>query len=227
MKADPPELLYHAEDFPDAYDEANYSGLTGFVMKAGHRLLERPFAPTIAFERCIEVGAGTGDHLDFIRHGFGEYLLTDTSQPMLEAAKQRHGARAGVRFAVRDARLADADAASCDRLIASHVLEHLPEPHAVLRQWARAIKPGGVLSILLPCDPGLMWRFGRTLGPRRKAKRLGYADYDFLMAREHVNAITNLVTFLRYYWPNLEERWWPTGIPFSDINLMYAANIRI
>ncbi len=227
MKADPPSLPFHIEDVADAYHTANYEGLTGFVMKSCHRLLEKPFGPMVKFERCIEVGAGAGHHLNFVRHQFDEYWLTDNSQTMLDAAKRRYGARAGVRFALHDARLADAETGSYDRLVASHVLEHLLEPHDVLRQWARIVKPGGTLSILLPCDPGLLWRFGRTLGPRRKAKRLGFAYYDYLMAREHVNAITNLVAFLRYYWPNLKEHWWPTGIPFSDINLIYAAHIRI
>ena len=47
------------------------------------------------------------------------------------------------------------------------------------------------------------------------------------MAREHVNSITNLVTFINYYFSDVEQYWWPTRVPLSDINLIYAANIRV
>ena len=51
-------------------------------------------------------------------------------------------------------------------------------------------------------------------------------EYDYVMAREHVNPITNLVTLIHYYFEDYRETWWPARIPFSDINLIYAVNIR-
>ena len=84
---------------------------------------------------------------------------------------------------------------SFDRLIATHVLEHLPNPVQVLKEWNRVIRPQGVISIVLPCDPGMLWRLGRYLGPRRNAKKLGIA-YDYLQAAEHINSIFNLIVFI-------------------------------
>jgi phosphatidylethanolamine/phosphatidyl-N-methylethanolamine N-methyltransferase len=60
--------------------------------------------------------------------------------------------------------------ASFDRLIATHVLEHLPKPERVLREWARVVRPGGTLSLILPCDPGLARRLGRHFGPHPQAE---------------------------------------------------------
>lgn len=40
--------------------------------------------------------------------------------------------------------------ASLDFLIASHVLEHLPQPLAALRSWHDALVPGGVLLLKVP-----------------------------------------------------------------------------
>ena len=37
-------------------------------------------------------------------------------------------------------------------MIAAYVLEHLPMPHDVLRDWFRVVKPGGVQSMGLPCN---------------------------------------------------------------------------
>jgi ubiquinone/menaquinone biosynthesis C-methylase UbiE len=113
---------------------------------------------------------------------------------------------------------------SFDRLIATHVLEHLPEPVSVLREWNRVVRPGGIISIVLPCDPGFLWRLGRHLGPRRNAKKLGLA-YDYLQAAEHINSIFNLVVFIRHHFESLNELWYPTRIPVPDLNLFYICHI--
>ena len=66
------------------YETANYSaGLTGYVMRKGHMLLEQDFGPEVHFHSVVEVGAGPGIHLDFVRHTFSHYLLTDASKSMI------------------------------------------------------------------------------------------------------------------------------------------------
>jgi len=112
---------------------------------------------------------------------------------------------------------------SFDRLIACHVLEHLPEPHKVLREWYRIVKPGDVISILLPTDPGIAWRLARIFA-RHKAVAKGL-DYDYVMAREHINAINNLVSLIRYYFEHTRERWYPFYLPSMDVNLFYCCYI--
>lgn len=219
--------IYADERAAALYDDANYSGLAGWVMRAGHDLVERPFGSSTKFARCIEVGAGAGQHFPSVRHTFDKYEITDTSQPMLNVARQRFGKRADVIIRQSSATLDDVASDSFDRLIACHVLEHLPEPQSVVQSWARVVKPGGVISIVLPCDPGLAWRFGRTLGPRRRALRRGI-PYDYVQALEHINSITNLIAIIDHHWPKSRtDHWWPTRFPLSDINLIYATNIRV
>jgi hypothetical protein len=62
----------------------------------------------------------------------------------------------------------------------------LPDPVSALKEWNRVVRPDGLISIVLPCDPGLAWRAGRSFGPRRNATKLGI-EYDYLEAAEHVS----------------------------------------
>jgi ubiquinone/menaquinone biosynthesis C-methylase UbiE len=194
-------------------------------MQAGHRLAERPFDAGLNFEHVLEVGAGTGEHLPFVRHGFERYVLTDVDEKSLKVARRklvgRHEGKLSFELQA-DGRLTYADN-SFDRLVATHVLEHIYQPHLALKEWRRVLKNGAVMSILIPTDPGLAWRLGRHLGPRRKATQQGIA-YDYVMAREHVNSCNNLIALLRHYFPGMREAWWPLPVPSMDLNLFFAAH---
>jgi phosphatidylethanolamine/phosphatidyl-N-methylethanolamine N-methyltransferase len=222
-----PDAATYNDRLTRAYGELNYGrSLSAWFMRQGHKLLERPFGPDRHFARVVEVGSGSGEHLAFVRHGFDEYCLTDWNPARLERVRDAcpEALRAKISLRTEDATRLSLPDHACDRLVATHVLEHLYRPHEVLREWDRVVRPGGTLSILLPCDPGLMWRLGRMLGPRANAERAGI-DYDYWMAREHVNSINNLVTFIRYYFERIEETWYPARIPSSDLNLFYLCNI--
>jgi SAM-dependent methyltransferase len=209
-----------------AYEGENYShGLAAWFLRRSHRWCEQAFLPSQRFDDVVEVGAGTGVHIDFVRHAYRRYFITDLNTSMLERAGPQRRARQGGQVVVRaeDATRLGFEDASVDRLIAAHVLEHLPRPDRVLNEWARVVRPGGVISIVLPCDPGIAWRLGRSLGPRRRFQALGI-DYDYWMAREHINPIGNLVNFIRYYFPRLREQWLPLRVPSIDANLFYIAH---
>jgi phosphatidylethanolamine/phosphatidyl-N-methylethanolamine N-methyltransferase len=224
-----PNYSDYMENWSKVYQGTNYDqGLAAWFLRKSHEWCERPFDVSSIFSRVLEVGAGTGVHIKYVRHQFSEYWVTDLHLPMLNRAEEKiTGSPSGkVFYKLEDAsRLSFADQ-SFDRVIATHVLEHLPEPHKVLREWIRVIKPDGILSIVLPCDPGLAWRVGRMLGPRRSFQKQGI-DYDYWMAREHINPINNLVTFIRHYFEDLDEQWLPLRVPLMDVNLFYIVHIKV
>lgn len=210
-----------------AYESENYErGLAGWVMRRSHALLEKDFGPDVHFARVLEVGAGSGVHLRYVRHSFESYVMTDTSSAMLERVAEWPRAKASgtVSARVADAAHLDLPDASVDRLIATHVLEHLPQPQLVMEEWLRVVRPGGVLSIVLPCDPGMLWRLGRHFGPRARGRSRGL-EYDYVMALEHINPVNNLVAIIRHHALRRRERWWPAMLPSMDLNLIYAVNI--
>ncbi len=224
MENEDQDWLNYRAMFSDVYDECNYaSPLQSTVMRASHRLTEKHFNKNEHFSNVLEIGAGTGEHLSYVRHTFDTYILSDLDAKTLEVARQRLSDKFDNKLLFESQngeKLSYADN-SFDRLIAAHVLEHISQPHLVIKEWRRIIKNGGILSVLIPTDPGLAWRLGRHLGPRKNAIAQGIA-YDFVMAREHINSCNNLIALLRYYFPKPTESWWPLPIPSVDLNLFFV-----
>lgn len=209
------------------YDENYSSSAQAFVMNTSHRIVEAPLK-NLHFERVLEIGAGTGKHFEFIKHRFVEYTVSDANLKMLEQAK-KNLARYNdprIKFAQYNGENISVADSSYDRIVAMHVLEHLPNPHLCIKEWLRVVKNGGMISCLIPTDPGLMWRIGRAIGPRRKALRAGL-NYDYIMAREHINSCTNLIAFFEYYFKKSNVCWWPLKIPTPDLNLFAYINFKV
>lgn len=226
MRPDPDHGEYLTK-WAALYESKNYDeGLAGYFLTKSHEWCERAYGPHASFPRVLEVGAGTGVHLSHVRHRYSEYVMTDLNMPLLDLAKAKIPDGGTVLARSEDATKLSFGDGEFDRVIATHVLEHLPEPHKVLREWMRVLRPGGTLSLVLPCDPGFAWRLGRAVGARGKFVRAGI-EYDYWMAREHINAINNLVSFVQYYFPHeRKEQWLPLRIPSMDLNLFYIAHLK-
>jgi phosphatidylethanolamine/phosphatidyl-N-methylethanolamine N-methyltransferase len=221
-------LEYRAK-FADVYDASNYvSPLQSAVMGASHRLTERRFKEQDHFSKVLEIGAGTGEHLSYLRHSFDKYVLSDLDAKTLEVAKNKLHDKFGDKLVYEPQNgetLSYADS-SFDRVIATHVLEHIYQPHLALKEWRRVVKNEGVISILIPTDPGIAWRLGRHFGPRKNAVAQGIA-YDYVMAREHVNSCNNLIALLRHYFSERSESWWPLPVPSIDLNLFFVCHVTV
>lgn len=227
-KEDKAWLDYRAS-FADVYHDSNYSStLQSAVMKASHRTAEKHFDKDDHFSKVLEIGVGPGEHLPFVRHSFDQYVLIDSDAKTLSVAKNNLAREYNNKllFEVQGGSELSYKDKCFDRLIATHVLEHIYYPHLVLKEWQRVVKDGGIISIVIPTDPGLAWRLGRHLGPRKNAIAQGI-DYDYIMAREHINSCNNLIALMRYYFPERKESWWPFPIASIDLNLFFICHLTV
>ncbi|MBF0108287.1 MAG: class I SAM-dependent methyltransferase [Magnetococcales bacterium] len=220
--------LRYQNEFAVHYHEVFYEGnsLIRHIQNAGHRLVERPLTPGMKLGRVLEVGAGAGEHVPHVRHQYDEYVLTDVNTDILEQAQRRYASNSRLTFIPLDCRHMDVADHSFDRLISIYNLEHVPEPYRVLKEWTRVLKPGGIMSIAIPTEGGLAWNMGRYVTTRRTFMKKGF-DWDYIVARDHVNSCTQLLAFIRHFFPDRSEFWYPTGVPFHHVNLIYAVNIRV
>ncbi|MBF0141041.1 MAG: class I SAM-dependent methyltransferase [Magnetococcales bacterium] len=221
-----PMWLRYRHEFAEHYHEVFYqaSPIIRHVQESAHRTMERPFRSDRQFPRVLEVGAGAGEHLPFVRHGFEHYLMIDLDEAILEQARQNARHRPEVECRVMDARNLAFPDHYFDRLISVFNLEHLSEPYRVLREWARVVRPGGVISIAIPTEGGMAWELGRTLTTRRIFRKKGF-DWDYIVARDHVNSCRQILSFVRHDFPNRREYWYPLGLPNHHINLTFTCNL--
>lgn len=95
--------------------------------------------------RLVEMGCGAGRLLvDWHRLGHsGKAVEPDAAARQMASAMAR---RFSTGFTVNES----ADAEQFDYLVSTEVLEHLDDPEAVLRDWLRSLKPGGIALITVP-----------------------------------------------------------------------------
>ena len=91
------------------------------------------------------------------------------------------------------------------------------------------LKKGGILSISLPTDPGLLFRLGRfylKIFSIKNKYNISKDDFDYMNATEHVNSIFNLHSIIKYNFPHiLKESFLPFKIKLFDLNLFYNVHI--
>ena len=115
-----------------------------------------------------------------------------------------------------------------DRIIMSHVLEHISNPEKFIEEAMKKLKKGGVFSIALPTDPALLWRMGRLFSKIffiKKKQNISSKEYDYINALDHVNSVFSLYSILNYKYKNKIESYLPFRIKSFDLNLFYNIHI--
>jgi len=229
MKDEDKAWLEYRTRFSELYDNSNYpSPLQSSIIPASYRLVEKPFDALNHPSLVLEIGADLDEHLSFVKHTFDKYILSDHDSKTLDVANNKINGKfeSKVAFEIQTGNNLTYLKNTFDRLVAVHILEHIYQPHLVVKKWLRVLTTGGVQSFLIPTDPGLAWRLGWHLGPRKMAIKQGIA-YGYVMVREHVNLCTNLIAILRHYFPDRKEGWWPFPMASTDLNLFFAFNTTV
>ena len=181
------------EYFAGDYQQVMYTGAVGFFSRLTHKLMDRPFR-SVRTPVILEVGAGAGQHAEYVTTDFDTYYMTDISP---EVISKYSGGDKRVIPKVADAEnLVDFADDSVDRVVATCLLAHLTNPEEALMEWRRVVKPGGSLSIYVPAEPGMLLRLLRHTAVAPKARKIGN-DHLATVYRHHRNHYPSMKVMIR------------------------------
>ncbi len=214
-----PEQLEAREKFMVLWHEilpAKY----GFVESFNHEGAFRQTVP--AGCRTLEIGAGLGAHLEFEDLSVQSYTANELRPEM--------AARIKARFPLAEVLVGDiqeglptADA-SFDRVLAVHVLEHLPKLPQALDEIDRVLAPGGFFQVVIPCEGSLAYSLARRISAQRVFESNFKMPYAPIIANEHVNMAVEIQAELKKRFTRSWQRFFPLPfLPFEDCNLVIAS----
>jgi len=141
------------------------------------------------FLRTLEIGAGIGEHLEY-------ESLTPEQEKNYYALELRPNIAASLQARFPNIHAVTGDCQKrldfpddhFDRILAVHVLEHLPNLPATVREMHRLCnKKNGVLSVVIPCEGSFAYTMARRISAQRLFEKRYKQPYKWYIEREHIN----------------------------------------
>jgi SAM-dependent methyltransferase len=174
--------------------------------------------------RTLEIGAGIGQHLSYENYTQQEYHCNELLPELCLEIKKRYpevnvvSGDCQKRFPYEDAYF--------DRIIAIHVLEHLPNLPAAIREMKRLLKPNGLLSIVIPCEGGIATKIARNLSARPHFEKLYKQSYDWFIKSQHINMPDEILGELGQHFSIIHSIWFPLLAPSINLNLFIGLTLK-
>src|SRR5262245_50433056 len=181
------------------------------------------------FRRTLEVGAGIGEHLHY-------EALSPEQEASYHALELRENMSAAIRERFPRIQTVTGDCQKrlphpdgfFDRILAIHVLEHLPNLPAAIREMYRLCdKTRGVFSVVIPCEGGLAYSLARRLSAQKVFEKRYGQPYKWFIEREHVNRPHEIIEELSPYFTISHRNFFPFRfIPAVWCNLVIGLTLR-
>jgi SAM-dependent methyltransferase len=196
----------------------------GAVERFNHRYPLR-YLPDQPHFRTIEIGAGVGGHLEFEDLSRQDYYCIELRDNMSAEIRKRYPS-VNVTTASCQERTQFEDG-YFDRAVAVHVLEHLSDLPRAVAELRRLLRIGGILSVVIPCDPGIAYEFARQISSARIFRKRYKMPYMWVMRREHLNNPSEILSVLRDGFDEIDRTYFPLGlIPAVSANLCLGITCR-
>ena len=217
-----PELTAEQQKSRDAFMTHWHQVLPkkyGMIENFNHRgAFTQPVKPG---SRTLEIGAGLGAHIAFEDLTIQKYVANELRPEMAQVIKERYPA---VEVVVGDIQAGlPVSAGSFDRILAVHVLEHLPKLPQVVKEIRRLLKADGYFQAVIPCEGSLAYTLARNISARRVFEQHYGTFYDLIVASEHVNLAAEIVFALKECFEIKHQKFFPLPfIPVQTCNLVIS-----
>lgn len=177
------------------------------------------------FRRTLEIGAGNGEHLKYeqlSKSQSNQYVALDIRQNMVDELRRSFpDIQAIVGDCQKKINFLDG---YFDRILAIHVLEHLPNlPAAIQEMYRLCDKQDGILFVVIPCEGSLAYSMARKISAQRIFEKRYKQNYDWFIEREHINTPDEIFDELSQYFQLTQSSYFPFPIKIQSINLCIGA----
>lgn len=198
----------------------------GVIEKFNHSFPVKYSRP--GFRTTLEIGAGLGEHLHYenLTPEQEENYYANEFRPNMAAEIQKTFPR--VKTAVGDCQKPfDFPDGYFDRVLAVHVLEHLPDLPATIRESYRLLnKEKGQLLIVIPCEGSPAYSLARKISAERVYKKRYGGSYQWFYTREHINLPHEIMEELDPYFTVEARSFFPLPfLPFVFNNLVIGLSL--
>jgi SAM-dependent methyltransferase len=180
--------------------------------------------PARSPSRTLEIGAGRGEHLRHEDLAGQEYHCVELKEGLAQEITSAFP-NVAVKIADCQANLPYPDA-HFDRVNAIHVLEHLPNLPAALDQVHRVLRDDGRFVVVIPCDPGALYRVARWVSAERMFRKRYRQSYDWYIRQDHVNTPGEILDELAARFMTEKRSFFPFLLPFINLNLCIGLVLR-
>lgn len=118
----------------------------------------------------LEVGSGLGHYAaEWAAAGVPRWTASEADPARLQDLRSRFAGHPVVR--VRELAVPVSETAEHSAVVAYNVLEHIPDDVEALRGFARLLRPGGRVVLVVPAFPSAMSSFDLAIGHQRRYRR--------------------------------------------------------
>jgi len=172
------------------------------------------------FLTTLEIGSGIGEHLKYeklTKNQKKNYFALDTRKNVLKQLKKEHP---NVKTILGDCqKKIKFRSNNFDRIIAIHVLEHLPNLPATVKEVHRLLKKQGEFLIVIPCEGSLAYSLARKISAERLFKKKYNMSYDWFIKTEHINLPREIISVIEEKFIIKKTSFFPTHLPLLFCNL--------
>jgi len=180
----------------------------------------------INFTKTLEIGAGNGEHLKYEKLSLIQrknYFALDLRTNMADVFIRQFP---DIKMVVGDCqKRIDFEDNYFDRILAIHVLEHLPNLPAAIKELHRLCdKKRGVLQIVIPCEGSLAYSLARKISAQRLFEIRYKQSYKWVIDSEHINKPSEIFEEINKYFILKSSQYFPLNLRLEFCNLCIGAN---
>lgn len=201
---------------------STYGKKLSFVEKFNHSYaMNKGFYPNC---KTLEIGAGLGDHLKYENFNLQEYTAIEIVPEYAQIIKEKYPSIYVVTEDCQN-RLPFKNN-YFDRILAIHVLEHLPNLPKALDEFIRILKDNGSFVVVLPCEGGDIYTCARQISSKRMFEKRYHQNYDWLIQSDHLSSASEVLIELKSKFEIIDMCYFPFHIPSIHLNLCIGVTMK-